>query len=291
MKRKVELLATAGIFVCTYSFVFVLPAAGQDADKPDKGGYNLFNSVRVAFMRDLDTDRPDKTESPYTVDAGHFQLEMDFANFTYDKTESTTTRVWNIVPVNVKIGLLHNMDIQFVFDDYRYVRTENPASVTTTQSGVGDFTTRLKVNLWGNDSGRTALGILPFLKFPTSMHGLNNNAIEGGIIFPLAVKVPCDFDMGMMTEVDLDRNDIDRGYHASFVNSVTICHDFCANLGGYMEFFSEVSAQGGVPWIGATDFGSTYLLTENIQLDSGVNIGVTHMADDVNLFAGITVRL
>lgn len=28
-------------------------------------------------MRDFETDRPDVTESAYTVDAGHFQLETD----------------------------------------------------------------------------------------------------------------------------------------------------------------------------------------------------------------------
>jgi hypothetical protein len=33
-------------------------------------------------MRELSADRPDKTDCPFTVDAGHFQVEMDFANLT-----------------------------------------------------------------------------------------------------------------------------------------------------------------------------------------------------------------
>ncbi len=36
----------------------------------DKGSYNLFKPTPREFMRGMSTDRPDQTESPYTVDAG-----------------------------------------------------------------------------------------------------------------------------------------------------------------------------------------------------------------------------
>jgi hypothetical protein len=32
----------------------------------------------------MSTDRPDKTESAYTVDAGHFQFEADLVSFGID---------------------------------------------------------------------------------------------------------------------------------------------------------------------------------------------------------------
>jgi hypothetical protein len=38
------------------------------------------------------------------------------------------------------------------------------------------------------------------------------------------------------------------------------------------------------------DLGLTYGLTDNIQIDTGVNLGVTRSADDVNAFTGLTVR-
>ena len=41
---------------------------------------------------------------------------------------------------------------------------------------------------------------------------------------------------------------------------------------------------------GILGVGATYALTEDTVLDAGVNIGLTGDADDVNLFAGITVR-
>ena len=69
------------------ALVLVAPAAliaEPEASPSDKSGYHLFHPTPRALMREMSTDRPDQTESAYTVDAGHFQLEMDFANFTYD---------------------------------------------------------------------------------------------------------------------------------------------------------------------------------------------------------------
>ncbi len=66
-------------------------------------------------MRELITDRPDLTESPYTVDAGHFQIEADIANYNYDRYKSngqnTRSHAWNAAPFNIKAGLTNNTDI------------------------------------------------------------------------------------------------------------------------------------------------------------------------------------
>lgn len=47
----------------------------------DKRQFTLFNPTPDKLMREMSTDRPDTTESPYTVDAGHFQFELDLAEY------------------------------------------------------------------------------------------------------------------------------------------------------------------------------------------------------------------
>src|SRR5271170_3655999 len=148
MIKKTVIVAT----VCAAAFD--TDAQETNSVPPDKSSYNLFNPVPENLMRDLSPDRPDETESPYTVDAGHCQLEMDFANFTYDKTDGTTTKAWDVGDFNFKAGLLNNVDVQFVYDNYLNVRTEDSSGKSTTRSGFGDFTTRLKINLWGDDGGK-----------------------------------------------------------------------------------------------------------------------------------------
>jgi hypothetical protein len=230
------------------------------------------------------------TESAYTVDAGHYQLEMDFADFTYNKTDGTTTKAWDVGDFNFKAGLLNNVDVQFVYDNYLNVQTKDSSGKSTTQSGFGDFTTRLKINLWGDDGGKTAFALLPFVKFPTSTDGLGNNAVEGGVIFPLAVSLPYDFDLSLETAASYMKNDDDGGYHEEFIASASLDHQIIGKLSGFVEFFSNFTTESHSSWVGTVDTGLEYLVTKNIQLDLDCYFGVTHAAPNFNPFAGITVR-
>lgn len=58
----------------------------------DKKQYSLFQPTPNAQLREMSTDRPDKTESPYTVDAGRFQIETDLVAYTRDSRNGQTTR-------------------------------------------------------------------------------------------------------------------------------------------------------------------------------------------------------
>ncbi|MDX2244619.1 MAG: transporter [Leptolyngbyaceae cyanobacterium bins.302] len=81
---------------------------------PNKNQYNLFNPTPRELWRELTTDRPDRTESPYTVDAGAFQVETDLFVYTRDTNnpEGTRTESFDTFIPNFKIGLTNNIDFQ-----------------------------------------------------------------------------------------------------------------------------------------------------------------------------------
>jgi hypothetical protein len=270
--------------------VLAAGTAGAAEEAADKTQYTLFNPTPEKYMRDLNPDRPNATESPYTVDAGHYQLEMDFANFTYDKTGGTTTRAWDVGDFNLRAGLLNNVDFQLIYGNYLNVHTSDSSGHTTRQSGLGDLTTRLKINLWGDDGGTTAFGLMPYVKFPTSTDGLGNSAVEGGMIFPLAVSLPYDFDLSLETAVSYMKNANDGGNHEEFIASGSLDHPIIGKLSGYVEFFSNFTTESHAGWVGTVDTGLEYQVTKNIQLDCNCFFGVTRAAPDFNPFAGITVR-
>ena len=261
----------------------------------DKSGYSLFHPTPPALMREMSADRPDKTESPYTVDAGHFQMEIDLVNYSYDRDtdggRNTRTDDLFVAPMNLKLGLLNNVDLQVILGTYNRVREEDRTLGTTqTTSGFAGVATRLKINLWGNDGGRTAMGVMPFVIFPSGQEGLGIPEIEGGVIFPLAVELPHGWSLGMMTEFAMLNNETGNGRDATFINSITFGHGIWGKLSGYVEFFSQVSAGNNSGWIGTADFGLTYRVTANFLLDAGVNFGVTDRADNLNVFTGFTWR-
>src|SRR5438445_434069 len=91
------------------------PAA---AGKPevDKSVFNLFNPTPAEYLRALDTDGPGSTESPYTVDAGHFQIEMTLVSYTSDRESFNGVmqrfEAWAISPMHLKIGMLNRLNAQ-----------------------------------------------------------------------------------------------------------------------------------------------------------------------------------
>ena len=276
--------------VCLLLFVgFSIPVVLAE-EHADKSGYSLFRPTPDALLRDLTTDRPDKTESPVTVDAGHFQLEMDFATYTLDRTKHETTRAWAVAPTNFKVGILNNVDLQVVVETYNTQTTKDRDNGGKHRvSGFGDVTLRCKTNFWGNDSGFSAFGILPFVKLPTASDDLGNGAVEGGVILPLLLRLPADWEIGMEIEVDHTRNAARGGYHQEAIQSVTVGRDI-GKWSGYLELFSNVSNEPHAGWVATFDCGATYRVTRDVQLDAGVNIGLTSAADDVNPFVGLSVR-
>ena len=260
----------------------------------DKSGYTLLTPVSADQLRELSTDRPDQTESPYTVDAGHFQVELDVVNVTFDRDRSNgadlRTTVWNFAPVNLKAGLTNCVDLQLMLDTHVSSRVEDRVAGTVTKaSGFGDITTRLKINFWGNDGGKSAFAIMPFVKWPLSASGLRNGETEGGVIFPLALELAGGWGMGAMTEIDFVSNG-SGGHDTEWLNSITFGRDLTAKLGGYVEFVAVTGNAPGFKWQGQFDIGFTYALENGSQLDFGCNFGVTKSAPDYQPFVGFSRR-
>jgi hypothetical protein len=261
---------------------------------PDKSQYNLFHPTPVSYMREMSTDRPDKTESPFTVDAGHFQIEMDLVTHTHDhdtRGGDVVTESTSVAAINLKAGLLNDMDLQVMLNPWdRQETKDRVAGTRDVRSGFGDITSRIKYNLWGNDGGKSAMAMMPFVKLPSNQDGLGNHAVESGLILPVAFELPWGFDLGAMTEFDFNRDETGWKYHTEFVNSITLGHDIIGSLSGYVEFFSSVSTERGSDWVGTVDCGLTYGFSKNFRMDCGVNIGVTRAADDINPFLGLSYR-
>ncbi len=263
-------------------------AGAARADEPgpgiDKSGYTLFNPTPPGLMRDLSTDRPDTTESPYTVDAGHVQIESSFVDYTRD--DGGNFDAWSVLPTNVKIGLTNDMDLQLAFEPY--VREEFEGGDV---DGFGAAQLRLKVNLWGNDGGDSAFAIMPFVQFPTSDDDFGaTDHFEGGVIFPLAIALPNEWGLGLMAEFDAVRDGADEDYELQFVHTATIGHAIVGDLAGYLEYIGVTDTEDGTGYVSLLGAGLTYGVNDGVQLDCGINVGLSDSADDFNVFAGVSVR-
>jgi hypothetical protein len=128
-----------------------------------------------AAARDLSTDRPDQTESPYTVDAGRTQAEFQLVSVGRETPGAGSA--WQFAGLNLKRGLGRSVDLQLVFPGMESV----PAG-GERESGVGDLSVRLKWNMVGNDSEGIGFGLMPYATFPTGGESFTADGVEAGLI-------------------------------------------------------------------------------------------------------------
>jgi hypothetical protein len=274
----------------------VLGSAGQ-AWGADKSGYSLFDPTPDRLLRDMTTDRPDTTESPFTVDAGHIQIETNLFGYARSRpdVEGAVTDSYEFATTNVRIGLTNNTEINFVWQPYGSVSTHTADPVDTLrQSGIGGVDIRGKVNLWGNDTFEktgSALALLPFITLPTDdNNGVSPEHVEGGLIVPLALALPQKFGLGLNGGVVWVKDEDAAAYHAEYLASASLAYEWTDKLGTYYEVaasFKTDDPRGDIVVLGT---GMTYAVTGNLQLDAGVNFGVTPAADRVNPFVGVSTR-
>lgn len=267
-------------------------ALAQDASATyDKSNDTLFNPTPREFRRPLSPDRPDATESPITLDAGAIAIEASFFDYAYDKAndDDQTVESYGIAATNLKLGLLHNTDLQIVFTPYAEEQTDPDDGPSSTLKGFGDVQMRLKINFWGNDEGDTAFGIMPFVKIPTGTE-LSNDEFEGGLIVPFSMELAEGVGLGLMAELDAVYNEDDDDHDLAFVHSAVLGFDIHGPLGGYLEYFGVAELESDGDYLPHFSGGFSYTISEDMILDVGAVIGLNREANDLAFFTGITWR-
>jgi Putative MetA-pathway of phenol degradation len=264
------------------------------APPPDKSGFTLFDPTPDADLRSLCTDRPTKSTSPCTVDAGHWQLESDVYNFTDDTAGGVTTTTQLFTNPTLKLGLTNTLDFEVNIVPYEEVTTHVAATGTsTTAAGVGDLFLKAKWNLAGDDGGNFGFALVPYLKVPTASAGVGNGAVEGGVIAPLQFNLPMNWQLVVDPEVDALANAVGPGHHVntsgllSFSYPATKTVTLSAEIWGDVNFdptgrVTQSSFDLGAAWIPAK--------APTFQLDGGVNLGLNRATPGVQAYLGVSRR-
>ena len=283
-----------------YASSLLTPAMAEDDNKEscsDKSQYSLFNPTPSQCMREFEPDRPDLTDNPFTVDAGHVQVEADLVNFSQSRPdeEGTVTQKYLFGSTDIRIGITNNMEVDFLVQPINAVRTQSDdPSFDDWAAGLDTLEIGAKLNLYGNDTfekpGATALGIRPFIEIPTARNGVSEEDVEGGVSVLFAIKLTAKAELELMTEYDFTKNEERSGYHVEFFNSGSFSYEWTSKLSTYFEvatLFGNEDPSGGIVILGT---GILYQPVENLQIDFGSNFGVTRASDRFNPFVGITKR-
>jgi hypothetical protein len=246
--------------------------------------WTIFEPTPSDLSRDFETDRPDTTESPRTVPAGHLQAEISFYDYTRDKSEGITQQVDLIGAFNLKLGLLDNVDIQFVFDVFARERVSDVVTQSISD-GFSDITTRIKFNLWGNDEGKTALALMPYVRIPAGSN-MSNHQVEGGLIIPFSIDLSQKHSLGLMVQLDFVYDEAQVGYDVELMHSIVLGTTLGGKWGNYIEYFGIEGSKYRAYGSG----GFTYSPRDNLQYDVGIRVGLNKAAEGFGVFTGVSIR-
>ena len=267
--------------------------------RPDKWQYTLFNPVPRDELRSMDTDRPDKTDTPYTIDAGHLQIETGVFDYTYyrDKYQGANSRIetLGLGQFKFRLGVLNDLELNAIVNVYDFLwNSDYTTKQSNSQNGFGDTWIGGKLNLWGNDSGdkpwATALGIQPQFKIPTAQENLGNGHPELFVGIPFLVNLPAQFHLGLQTTVSLERNTDNTEYVTGWQNSASIGHVVLDKFDIYLEYWLHLSTESNQEAQQTLDTGITYPITGNMVLDTGINFGLNKASTTVEWLAGVSIR-
>jgi len=251
----------------------------------------LFPLVAVAStafaqpaLRPLSTDRPDRTESPYSVPKGWLQFEADVVSHGELQDDEETLTGTSIASFNLKYGVTHNVDLQFVFSPWVRLRYEAPG-LNDTDDGTGQAGVRAKINLAGNDEGDVAAALLPFVTIPTRGDPILDAATYG-IVTPVALDLGNDRGMSSMLGAMRVQNE-----EWWVIGSVSFATPVAGDLAGFVELYvARAGFESDAAEDVTGDVGFTYAASPDWQLDAGVYYGLTGPTEDWRVFAGASAR-
>lgn len=254
----------------------IASAAAQE--NYSKKQYHLFNPTPCNQVREFSIDRPDITESPSTLDAGHFQFEGDV--FRWEKSLSDGSRSLNLWNGLYKLGLTDRLDIHFGIELYNIYQTSEGE---TTDKGYGNTTIRLKYNIWGNEGKtKTALGVIPYVTLPTSPV---DDDVAFGVGFPFSYALSDKFDLGAQFQSDFVP-DGNSGFNFNYLQAGVLGGGLVGNLDFFAEVVGIFLAEDPLYTLNG---GLIYNLTPSVKVDIAGNYGLVDEAY-TNIFLGLSFR-
>lgn len=227
--------------------------------------------------------RAQLSDDPSIIPTGRTQIEIDFTR-THDRDAGVRTDSFNAAALLLTHGLNARTDFGLGYGGYTH--TGN-ASHTW-----GDLTLRAKYSLRGHDNpepapGDTAFALLPYVTLPLKSGG-GSDLVLGGLILPLALTLPADWSLVLMTEFDVVADTADRHRKLQWIESVVLARPFSEKTSGYVEFYSILPFERGTDWQAQANLGFYYAFTDDLCLDLGCNFGLTRAAPDLQTFVGLT---
>lgn len=236
------------------------------------------------------TDRPTKANNACSVPRGVVQVEFEAINWSRTSAGGVHSDAFAYASPTIKLGLSDSSDVQITLTPLIENRSRL-AGRTTSQTGFGDIFLRFKQQITAKDA-RFELGLIPYIKAPTAKTGIGNGEWEAGISVPIQYALDDRWSLTVNPQLSLLAGAANPDERHLELQTVL-------NLGYQLSDRTNVSAEvwtsqnwdsSGTVRQYSADLAIAHLLSDDLQLDGGVNFGLNQATPDVQVYAGVSAR-
>lgn len=227
------------------------------------GSWNAFAQENERIPEFI-TDRPDKTEAPSLVPKGFLQIE---SGFYYEETErdNVQEKITGYNTTLLRYGLLGNLELRMRAD----LKRIQPEDDREGGTGLSPLALGAKIGIANGGGILPQVGLLGHVYLPFTAHEVYRPETTG-IDFKFAFNHELSEDKDLSYNLGAEwRDDTPE---ASLVYSIAYGWDFLEQLGFFAELYGKMPENGRADhhW----DAGLTWLLRDNLQLDTFVGTGI-----------------
>jgi outer membrane putative beta-barrel porin/alpha-amylase len=242
-------------------------------------------------LRDFCPDRPGRGTPPCTIDPGRGDLELGLADWTLTRDQGARTDDLIFGAMLVRYGLDKSLEAQIGWTAAGIQRMRDPGGRVGRQSGTGDLLFALKQNLVHPDGSGFSLALLPFATLPTGTGPLRTGTWGAALVVPLSYQLPHGLQLAFTGEADAAPNSDGQGRHFAYDGVLGLNFDLGKQVGATFElaaYRNEDPAGSSSRLIGAASIA--WKPRSDLQLDTGVSVGLAGQAPAVELSLGVSRR-
>jgi hypothetical protein len=234
-------------------------------------------------------DRPGLATATCTVPAGMVQVESGIV-LVRDRSGGIRAHEAVLGETAIVYGVTDRLHIQLDLTPYARLRERQGGDVERA-SGFGDLVLSFKYRPTSDDA-LVQIAVNPFVRFPTASRSLGNGKVEGGIIVPIEWDIPrTSLSLTFIPEVALLADSDGSGHHLAIVQAAGIGADLSSRLSVALDLWGQWDLDpAGTIRQYAIGPSAAFLLSNDMQVDAGVDFGLNRHTSDVTVYSGIAVR-
>ncbi|MBC6700522.1 transporter [Hymenobacter puniceus] len=256
------------------------PTAPDTLKRPGQTNAATTGETPQRQLRPLNADRPGVTESPNTIDPGHFQLETDLVRLINSKPgQETRSRTLRLNAFAIRAGLTDHTEVQVFVDPYTVEKQWAPGEPMARSAGFGDVAVRVKHNFIGDDDETEPLVVaaIGFVRLPTG-GSEGAGGFEYGILVPATYNFQHEWHLSAQAASFLSYDRDAKQHAVELAPSFAVDHGFNDWLAAFAEFSTRRNLKTR-QWTSAINVGPIFHVSERVQLDFGRRFALSSSAD------------